>query len=49
MGLVSEFLESIYGYRTVGSGRTKFNAVTRVFSFELVEYHHDTRSNRELV
>ena len=49
MGLISGFLESIYGYRTVASGRTKFNADTRVFAFELVEYHHDTRSNRELV
>ncbi len=49
MGLVSGFVEAIYGYRTAVSGRTKFNAETKVFSFDLVEYHPDARSSRELV
>jgi hypothetical protein len=49
MGLVSGFLEAIYGLRTVVSGRPKFDAAKRVFSFDLVEYHPDARSARDLV
>ena len=49
MGLVSGFLEAIYGLRTVVSGRPKFDAAKRAFSFDLVEYHPDARSARDLV
>ncbi|MGA2198472.1 MAG: hypothetical protein ABSG45_00895 [Nitrososphaerales archaeon] len=48
MGLVSGFLEAIYGHRTVVSGKTSFLAESRVFSFELSEYNPDSRSDREL-
>ncbi len=49
MGLVSGFLEAIYGLRTVVSGRTTFDAEGKVFSFDLVEFHADARSARDLV
>ncbi len=48
MGLVSGFLEAIYGHRTVVSGKTTYAAESRVFSFELSEYNPDSRSNRDL-
>ncbi len=49
MGLASGFLEGVYGHRTVVSGRTTFDAKTRAFAFDLVEFSPDSRSNRDLV
>jgi predicted amino acid-binding ACT domain protein len=48
MGLVSGFMEAIYGHRTVVSGRPSFVATTKIFKFELVEFSPDSRSNRQL-
>jgi predicted amino acid-binding ACT domain protein len=49
MGLVSGFLEAIYGLRTVVSGKPRYDAAKKVFSFDLVEYHPDARSAKDLV
>jgi len=49
MGLVSGFLESIYGNRTVVTGKSTYSAQNRAFAFELVDYNPDSRSNRDLV
>jgi len=48
MGLVSGFLESNSGYRTVVTWKTKFNAHAGVYLFELADGFHDTRSSRDL-